>query len=100
MTPYELLKVPTNITEEELKIKYRKLVLKYHPDRNNGSTTELFKKIINAYEAILIDIKKRSEHKKVQDRMKYFEDMFYNPTTTESTATFTTEGVSFTFTMK
>ncbi|MEE8300817.1 MAG: molecular chaperone DnaJ [Candidatus Tectomicrobia bacterium] len=58
---YELLGVSRNATEEEIKKSYRKLALKYHPDRNpnNPEAEEQFKQAAEAYE-VLHDSEKRS----------------------------------------
>jgi len=45
-------------TEDEIKQAYKKMVLKYHPDKNEGASDEMFKKISKAYE-VLSDTKKR-----------------------------------------
>jgi len=48
---YEILDVKKNSTPEEIKKAYKKLALKYHPDRPNGDEHK-FKKISEAYEII------------------------------------------------
>jgi molecular chaperone DnaJ len=58
---YEILYVNRNATNDELKASYRKLALKYHPDRNpnDKSAEEKFKEAAEAYE-VLRDPQKRS----------------------------------------
>jgi len=57
---YELLDIPKASTDNEIKKKYRRLALKYHPDKNpdNAEAEEMFKKINHA-NSILSDEKKR-----------------------------------------
>ncbi|MCC6048845.1 MAG: DnaJ domain-containing protein, partial [Thermodesulfobacterium sp.] len=49
---YAILGVPRNATQEEIKRAYRRLALKYHPDRNPGNkeAEEKFKEISEAYQ--------------------------------------------------
>ena len=57
---YKILGIDEKATQTEIKSAYRKLSLKYHPDKNNGDDTQ-FKKINEAYQQ-LSDPNKRKEY--------------------------------------
>jgi len=60
---YEVLGVPKNASEDEIKKSYRKLAMKFHPDRNQGdaSAEVKFKEAKEAYE-MLSDAEKRAAY--------------------------------------
>ncbi|MCI5834174.1 MAG: molecular chaperone DnaJ [Prevotella sp.] len=60
---YEVLGLQKGATKDEIKKAYRKLALKYHPDRNPGDkeAEEKFKEAAEAYD-VLSDDKKRQQY--------------------------------------
>ncbi len=60
---YKLLGVERGASDEEIKKSYRKLAMKYHPDKTKGDkvSEDKFKEISEAY-AVLSDKKKREEY--------------------------------------
>ena len=60
---YEVLGVNKNATEDEIKKAYRKIAIKYHPDRNPGNkeAEEKFKEAAEAYD-VLHDPQKRQQY--------------------------------------
>ena len=91
---YEILGLRSDATDAEIKAAYRRLALKYHPDRNPGDklTEERFKEISEAY-GVLMDRKKRAQYNfgyrgSGDYRFHYtqgdiFQDMFRDPNTSE-----------------
>jgi curved DNA-binding protein CbpA len=56
---YQWLEVPANASQQEIRKAYRKLALKYHPDKHKGHE-QRFREIAEAYE-ILGNAEKRSQ---------------------------------------
>ena len=60
---YEVLGVSRDASDEDIKKAYRRLAMKYHPDRNNGdkAAEEKFKQVGEAY-AVLSDPQKKAAY--------------------------------------
>lgn len=60
---YEILEIERNAGEDEIKKSYRRLAVKYHPDKNPGNSEaeEKFKKVSEAYQ-VLSDREKRARY--------------------------------------
>jgi len=58
---YSVLEVPREATAEQIKAAYRKMALKYHPDRNpdNKESEKKFKEAAEAYEVLSDDAKRK-----------------------------------------
>ena len=63
MDYYEILGLPKSASQDDIKKAYRKLALKYHPDKNSGNKDyeARFKEISEAY-AVLSDPKKKQQY--------------------------------------
>ncbi|TID14861.1 hypothetical protein CANINC_004532 [Pichia inconspicua] len=84
---YDLLEIKTSASELEIKKAYRKLAIKYHPDKNpdDEHAAETFKKISEAYQ-VLSDTEKRAKYDQygiqeggaaeIVDPEKFFDDIF------------------------
>lgn len=82
---YEILEVSRNSSQEEIKKSYKKLALKYHPDKNkdNEETTNKFKEIAEAYDTLGDEQKRKtynlygsSENNFAEDPFSMFNDIF------------------------
>jgi len=94
MTPDEccrILQVSRNISKEELKKKYKRLILKYHPDRNKEpGANEKFIQIKEAYEQLVKHLEQPLQ------RIYPGQTIYANDTPTSTT--FNMAGWTFTFT--
>lgn len=60
MDPYSTLEVPHTATIEEIKKAYRRMALKWHPDKNGGSldAAEIFRNVKAAYDCLIDPIRR------------------------------------------
>ena len=52
MTFYAILGIPPDADEETIRIAYRALARRYHPDVGEGSSPEKFREVVDAYETL------------------------------------------------
>ena len=71
---YSILGVAKNATADEIKKKYRKLAMKYHPDKNPGNKAaeDKFKTIGEAYE-VLKDPEKRKKYDRLGENWQDYQ---------------------------
>jgi len=72
---YKTLGVEKDATQEEIKKAYRRLAMKYHPDRNPGdkSSEDKFKVITEANE-VLSDPEKRKKYDQLGSNWKQYQN--------------------------
>ncbi len=71
---YQILGVKRDASQKEIKSAYRRLSLRYHPDRNKDEKDdEKFKKIIEAYQILRREEKKMSRLSETDVEAKYAE---------------------------
>jgi len=69
--PYDTLGVPKNASIDEIKSQYRKLALRFHPDKSNSKyAEENFKEISHAYDILSDPIKREAFDKNESDDNK------------------------------
>lgn len=79
---YEVLGVPRGASGDEIKKVYRKLALKWHPDRHQGDeksgAEEHFKRISEAYE-VLSDAEKRAKYDRFGENWEHGQEFEPSP---------------------
>jgi len=71
---YKILGVDKKASDDEIKTTFRKLAMKYHPDKTKGdkAAEEKFKEVNEAYE-VLSDTEKRKKYDELGENWKYYQ---------------------------
>lgn len=72
---YKALGVERDADQDAIKKAYRKLAVKYHPDKNQGNTAseDMFKQVSEAYE-VVGDVEKRKKYDQLGSNWKQYEN--------------------------
>lgn len=69
--PYVALELAYGVTDQEIKVQYRKLVKRYHPDYNkNPNASDKMNEIVRAYR-ILSDPKQKAQFDSIREQQLY-----------------------------
>ncbi|WP_155858340.1 J domain-containing protein, partial [Acinetobacter soli] len=71
---YTYLKISESASYDEIKLAYRKLAQKIHPDRYKGNDAEEKMKLLNEIKATLLDHLKRAEYDRQLVSFKQFQE--------------------------
>jgi len=78
---YKILELYHDASKEEIKKAYRRLALKYHPDKNPGNeecAAKIFTKINEAYSILIDNAHIGEKFETVEDAKDYFKRNFYD----------------------
>lgn len=93
MDPYKIFKLPKNFTIKQLKERYKKLAMKYHPDKSQTHHEDgsMFKHIQAAYKKLLREYEKTLHDKDFitlkNDYRRNVDDIQTTPPSTQKTST-------------
>ncbi len=79
---YQILELPYNANEQEIKKAYRKMAMRYHPDKNTGNilAVQHFREVQEAY-TILSNPVKRSEYHQIRWQNPGYQNRYAAPVT-------------------
>jgi len=70
---YNILGIPENSNQKQIKDAYYKLAMIHHPDKNQGIHTQRFREIKEAY-----DVLSNDSSRKNYDNSMYLKNLFFN----------------------